>query len=77
VVFAASLFFADGLFSALADRTPLTAPMMFVAVGLLAGPMGFDLFEGDRESKLVQIMAEVTLVLNFPDVGLASVTCVQ
>jgi hypothetical protein len=77
VFFAALLFFAYGLFFALADRTPNTAPMMFVAVGLLAGPVGFDLFEGDRESKRGQIVAEVTLVLDFPDVGLASVTCVQ
>ena len=63
VFFAALLVFGYGLFSALADRTPISSPMVFVAVGLLAGPMGFDLFDVNLESELVQVVAEVTLIL--------------
>ena len=63
VFFAALLVFGYGLFSALADRTPISSPMVFVAAGLLAGPMGFDLFDVNLESELVQVVAEVTLIL--------------
>ena len=43
--FSAILVFAFGLFSGLADKSPITAPMVFVGVGLLAGPLGLNLFE--------------------------------
>ena len=59
----ALLIFIFGLFSRLSDRSPITAPMIFVAVGILVGPLGLDLFKSNLDSELVQTIAEVTLVL--------------
>jgi NhaP-type Na+/H+ or K+/H+ antiporter len=61
--FSAILVFAFGLFSRLADKSPITAPMVFVGVGLLAGPLCLHLFDAKIDSKLVEIIAEVTLML--------------
>ncbi len=32
------MIFTYGLFSKIADRSPVTAPMVFVAMGILVGP---------------------------------------
>jgi len=63
IFFVALLVFLFGLVSAVADRSPITGPMVFVAVGLLAGPLGVDLFDVTMDSKLIRIIAEVTLIL--------------
>lgn len=63
IFFAALLVFAFGLVSALADRSPITGPMVFVAVGVIAGPLGIDLFEANIESEAIQLIAGITLVL--------------
>jgi hypothetical protein len=42
IVFAALLAYVFGLFSKLAERSPVTGPMVFVAVGLLGGPWASD-----------------------------------
>ena len=63
IFFAALLVFAFGLVSALADRSPITAPMVFVTVGIIASPLGLDLLEVDAGSEAVQVVAEITLVL--------------
>jgi NhaP-type Na+/H+ or K+/H+ antiporter len=63
ILFSALLIFGFGLFSRLSERSPITAPMIFVAVGILVGPLGLDLFESHLDSELVQTIAEVTLVL--------------
>lgn len=63
ILFTAILIFVFGLFSRLSDRSPITAPMIFVAVGILVGPLGLDLFKSSLDSELVQTIAEVTLVL--------------
>lgn len=63
ILFTAILIFVFGLFSRLSDRSPITAPMIFVAVGILVGPLGLDLFKSNLDSELVQTIAEVTLVL--------------
>ncbi len=63
ILFSAILIFVFGLFSRLSDRSPITAPMIFVAVGILVGPLGLDLFKSSLDSELVQTIAEVTLVL--------------
>lgn len=63
ILFSAILIFVFGLFSRLSDRAPITGPMIFVAVGILVGPLGLDLFKSSLDSELVQTIAEVTLVL--------------
>ena len=61
--FCALLIFVFGLFSKLADRSPITAPMVFVSIGIFSGPLGLDLFALQLESEMVKIVAEVTLML--------------
>jgi len=63
IFFAALLVFGYGLVSALADRSPITAPMVFVTVGIVASPLGLDLLTVDADSEAVQVIAKVTLVM--------------
>ena len=63
IFFAALLAFLFGLVSALADHSPITAPMVFVAIGALVGPVGFGLFEAEMNNEMVMIVAEITLIL--------------
>lgn len=63
LLIAALLIFFFGLFSAVFDRSPISAPMVFVAVGVLAGPLGLDLIQLDLDGEMVQIIATITLVL--------------
>ncbi len=60
---AALLAFGYGLISGRMGRTPITAPIVFVAVGLLLGPVGLDLFEVNLDSEVVKLVAEITLIL--------------
>ena len=53
IIFAAAMIFIYGLFSKAADRSPVTAPMVFVAVGILVGPAGFNLFHIEAHGELV------------------------
>ncbi len=59
----AFLIFAFGLFSRVSERLPVTAPMVFVGVGILVGPLGFDLFQVTINTELITILAEITLML--------------
>ena len=63
LIFAALMIFIFGLFSRLSERSPITAPMVFVAVGILIGPLGFGLFELQVNSGLVSVITEITLIL--------------
>jgi NhaP-type Na+/H+ or K+/H+ antiporter len=63
IIFAALLAYVFGLFSKLAERSPLTGPMVFVTVGLLVGPLGFGWLQVAVNAELVRVMAEITLVL--------------
>jgi sodium/hydrogen antiporter len=63
IIFAALLVYVFGLFSKLAERSPITGPMIFVAVGILSGPLGFGWLEVTVNAELVRVMAEITLVL--------------
>jgi NhaP-type Na+/H+ or K+/H+ antiporter len=63
IIFAALLAYVFGLFSKLSERSPITGPMVFVAVGILAGPLGFDWLEVSVNAELVRVMAEIALVL--------------
>jgi len=63
IIFAALLAYGFGLFSKLAERSPITGPMVFVAVGILVGPLGLGWLEVSVNAELVRVMAEITLVL--------------
>ena len=63
IIFAAALIFIYGLFSRLADRSPVTAPMIFVAMGILVGPLGLDIFHMELQGDFVRILTEITLML--------------
>lgn len=63
IFFAALLVFAYGLVSALADRSPVTAPIVFVTVGIIASPLGLDLLTVSVASEAIQVIAEITLIL--------------
>ncbi len=63
IIFAAAMIFIFGLFSKIADHSPITAPMVFVATGILVGPLGFNLFHMEPLGELVRVITGVTLVL--------------
>ncbi len=63
LIFAALLILVYGLFSRLSERSPVSAAMVFVSVGVLASPLGFDLIELGLTSNTARIIAELTLVL--------------
>lgn len=63
IFFSALLAFSYGLVSAVAEKSPITAPMVFVATGMLASPLVFNLFEAEVSSKGVQLIAQFTLIL--------------
>jgi NhaP-type Na+/H+ or K+/H+ antiporter len=54
---------AFGLVSAKLSNSILTAPILFVAFGIVAGPLGLHLVEVDFSGKTIELIAEVTLVL--------------
>ena len=62
ILFLAALTFVFGLVSRLPERLPFTAPMAFVVVGILAGPMGLGWVELTLDDTLIRLLAEVTLV---------------
>lgn len=63
LVFTALLIFVFGLFSKLSERSPVTAPMVFVAMGILVSPLGLNLFALQAGSGLVSVITELTLIL--------------
>jgi sodium/hydrogen antiporter len=63
LILGALLIFSYGLVSRLAERSPITAPMVFVAIGILASPLGIGILSVKVDAALVQIIASVTLVL--------------
>jgi NhaP-type Na+/H+ or K+/H+ antiporter len=62
-VFAALLIFAFGLFSRVAERSPVSGAMVFVSVGMISGPIGLGFLREGITAPLVRVLAEVTLVL--------------
>ncbi|MEH6466639.1 MAG: cation:proton antiporter [Porticoccus sp.] len=63
LILTALLIVLFGLFSRLAERSPITGPMFFVGVGLLLGPLGLDLFNTKPGADVVKTVAEITLIL--------------
>ena len=75
IFFCALLIFLFGLVSRLSERSPITAPMFFMAVGILVSPLGLDLFHMDIAASSAQILAEITLiVILFVDASMIQVT---
>ena len=63
LVLTALLILIYGLFSKLSERSPISAPMVFVGVGVLVSSFAFDMFELQIETELVKFLAELTLVI--------------
>ena len=59
----AGLFLAYSLVSGRLEGTVLTAPLLFVAFGFLAGSGGFGLVDIDIDYSVIHIVAEFTLIL--------------
>ena len=63
LIFTALLIFLYGLFSHLSEKWAVTGPMVFMGVGVLASPLGLDLFELEPNAGPVKLVAEITLIL--------------
>jgi len=63
IIFAALLIFLYGLVSRVSERSPITAPMVFVGIGIAVGPMAFDLLDVTLGASVVKLIAEITLVM--------------
>lgn len=59
----ALLIFTYGLFSKLSEASPITAPMVFVSIGLLTGKLALDLFQFELDLHLLETIAEITLIV--------------
>ena len=62
-IFTALLILGFGLFSKKLARFMITAPMVFVAVGLITGFSQADFLHGGIRTPFIKIIAEITLVL--------------
>ena len=75
VALAVCLFAA---FSKKAERSPLTPPMFFVAVGFCLGGAGLGWMHLDLDGEAIHILAELTLVLVlFTDAARIDLTCLR
>lgn len=63
LIFTALLIFLFGLFSKLSERSPVTAPMFFVGMGILVSSLGMNLFKLHAGSALVSVITELALIL--------------
>lgn len=64
IVFMALLLIGYGAFSKLADKSMITAPMVFVTVGMLAGFAPVTIFQQEGPiAPAVKLLAELTLIL--------------
>ncbi|SET48373.1 cation:proton antiporter [Thalassotalea agarivorans] len=63
LVLACLLILIFGLVSKKAENSPVSAPMFFLTVGLILGPVGFDIIDVDIEASEVRLIAELTLII--------------
>ena len=63
IAFTALLILGYGLFSRLAERSVITAPMVFVTIGFLTNLFPFAVIPDGEKAPYVKILAEVTLLL--------------
>ena len=62
IIFTIALF-AFSLLSHRIEGSMVTAPMIFVAIGLLVSPEGLDIIPLSENSELILVFAEIALVL--------------
>ena len=55
--------FVFGLFSRIAEKNYVTGPMVFMAVGILASSLVFDVFDLHFEMEAIKLVAEIALML--------------
>lgn len=78
LIFMALMIFLFGLISKISQRWMITGPMVFVFVGVLVGPLGFELFTLHAEGDTIKLMAEVTLMLIlFTDASLIDISVLR
>lgn len=63
IAFTALLILGYGIFSRLAERSVITAPMVFVMIGILVSFMPFELLNEGPKAPYVKVLAELTLIL--------------
>jgi len=63
IAFTALLVLGYGIFSKRAETTIITAPMIFVLVGILVSLTGIELVKGGALAPVVKMLAEITLML--------------
>ena len=63
VAIIAILILAFGLVSQKAEKTPLTAPMFFVAIGIVLSPLGLNLLNLEINAEITRTIAEITLII--------------
>lgn len=64
IIFMALLLIGYGAFSKLADKSVITAPMVFVTVGMIVGFLPLHIFEQEGPiAPSVKLLAELTLIL--------------
>lgn len=63
LIFIALMIFLFGLVSKVSERWLVSGPMVFVLVGILAGPLGLGLFVLKADADTVKLIAEITLML--------------
>jgi sodium/hydrogen antiporter len=62
-VFSALLILGYGIFSKIAEKSIVTAPMVFVLVGILASYFTFDFLKEGIQAPVVKVIAELTLIM--------------
>jgi len=63
IFLAAAIILLFGLFSKVAERSIITAPMVFVSIGLILGPLGFSWLHVNTDTNGIQLLAELTLII--------------
>ena len=63
IILGALVVLVFGLFSLLAERSPITGPMVFVTIGYLVSPLGFGWIEVSIKADVVKVLAELTLII--------------
>ncbi len=63
IVLAAIIILLFGLFSKAAEHSMITAPMVFVSIGILLGPLGLSWIKIDADAEGIQLLAELTLII--------------